>query len=175
MRPTSQTVRLMILGVMLLFAGAAIAQEVHYNYDQTVNFSKYKTYKWVNIEGATYPDQLTDKNIRAAIDAELAKKGLVPKAADPVDLFVGYQTTLDKEKEITSFGGAWRFGGGMATTSTINIGTLMVDMYDPAMKQLVWRGSATETLDPSKDPEKNREKLAKGVAKLLKGSPPPRK
>jgi len=57
-----------------------------------------------------------------------------------------------------------------ATSSTINVGT--VDFYNPAAKQLVWRGTATKTLDPSKDPQKNQEKLNKAVAKLLKDFPP---
>ncbi len=65
-------------------------------------------------------------------------------------------------------------GGGMgtATSSTIQIGTLGLDVYDSAAKQLVWRGQATKTLNPSKDPNKNQERLKKAVAKLLKDFPP---
>jgi hypothetical protein len=48
---------------------------------------------------------------------------------------------------------------GTATSSTIQIGTLGLDVYDSAAKQLVWRGQATKTLNPSKDPNKNRERL----------------
>jgi len=40
------------------------------------------------------------------------------------------------------------------------------------VKRLVWRGTATKTLEPSKDPQKNQEKLNKAVAKLLKDFPP---
>jgi hypothetical protein len=41
-------------------------------------------------------------------------------------------------------------GWGMQTmtTSTVNIGTLVIDLYDPARKMLVWRGQGTKTLDP---------------------------
>jgi len=60
----------------------------------------------------------------------------------------------------------------MATTSTINIGTVVLDVYDPKMKQLVWRGSATETVHLSNDPAKNQEHLQKAIAKLLKNYPP---
>ena len=70
----------------------------------------------------------------------------------------------------TGTGGAgWgygaRWGGGMttstATTSTINIGTLVLDMYDPAAKQLVWRGTASKTLDAKAKPDKRQKNLAK--------------
>jgi len=71
-------------------------------------------------------------------------------------------------------GGGWRFGGGMgtATSSTIDIGTIVVDMYDPSTKQLVWTGRATKTLNPSKNQQKNMENLNKAMQKLLKNYPP---
>jgi hypothetical protein len=61
---------------------------------------------------------------------------------------------------------------GTATSSTINIGTLVVDVFDAAAKQQIWTGEATKTLSPSKDPQKNQQDLQKGVAKLLKNFPP---
>jgi hypothetical protein len=63
-------------------------------------------------------------------------------------------------------------GMGTATSSTIKIGTLALDMYDVQAKSQVWHGDATKTLDPSKDPEKNREKIQKVAKKLLKDYPP---
>jgi hypothetical protein len=55
-----------------------------------------------------------------------------------------------------------------ASSSTINIGTLVLDLYDPATKQLVWTGNATKTIDPSSNQEKNQKHLDKAMAKLLK-------
>ena len=55
---------------------------------------------------------------------------------------------------------------------TIDVGTLFIDIYDTARKQLVWKGSASKTLDPkssSKDRQKNLDKAAK---KLLANYPP---
>lgn len=168
--------RVLAVLVTLLGCGAALAQDVKYDYDRSANFAKYKTYKWVAVEGASHPDQLTDKDIKQAVDEQLATKSLTKKDADPVDLFVGYQISMQQEKQLTGFGGGvgWRMGGGMvsASTSTINVGTLVVDIYDPATKSLVWRGSATESLDPSGDPDKRMKKLQKAMAKLLKSYPP---
>ena len=57
-------------------------------------------------------------------------------------------------------------------TSTIPIGTLVVDLYDPARKQLVWRGDASKTIDVKKDPDKNYRNLQRAVAKLFRYYPP---
>jgi len=165
----------LIVGVILLTAGLGAAQDVTYNYDQTVDFTKYKTYKWADVEGSMHPDQLTDKNIRAAVDTELANKGLKKADGDQADLMVGYEVALNQEKQINAWGGpGWRWGGmASATTSTINVGTLVLDIFDPAMKQVVWRGTATKTINPSGDPQKNLKNLQKGMTKLLKNFPPP--
>ena len=34
----------------LLLAGVATAQDVRYNYDKSADFTKYKTYKWVEMK-----------------------------------------------------------------------------------------------------------------------------
>lgn len=156
---------------------SAAAQDVTYNAMPGTDFAKYKTYKWVGIEGAMHPDQIVEQQIKQAIDAQLAAKGLTKKDDDPVDLYVGYQVAVTQEREWNTYGGGagWRFGGGMttATSNTINIGTLGVDIYDPAAKQLVWRGSATKTIDQRANPEKRQQNINKAVTKLLKKYPPP--
>ena len=52
------------------------AQDVRYNFDKDSDFSKFKTYEWVVLKGATPVDDLTDKQIKEAVDAQLAAKGL---------------------------------------------------------------------------------------------------
>jgi hypothetical protein len=58
------------------------------------------------------------------------------------------------------------------STSTVYVGQLDVSFYDPAQKQLVWRGVATKTLDPKAKPEKKQKNITKAVQKLLKNYPP---
>jgi len=58
------------------------------------------------------------------------------------------------------------------STSTVYVGQLDVSIYDPAQKQLVWRGVATKTLDPKAKPEKKQKNITKAVQKLLKNFPP---
>ncbi len=177
----------MILPLALL-ATCGFAQDVRYNFDKGANFSDYKTYKWVQLKDATPIDQLTDQALRNSIDGELAKKGLTKTDGDSADLFIALQVTIGQEKEFSSYstdfgyGAGWGrgwYGGGMGssmstgTTSTIHIGEVGLDMYDAAKKQLVWRGTATKTLNPKAKPDKRQKNIDKGVVKLLKNYPPP--
>jgi hypothetical protein len=161
---------------MLAFgAGIALAQDIATNFVPGTDFSKYKTYKWVAIEGAEQPDQIVDGQIKLAVDTVLAGKGFAKATGDTADLLIGYQVAVQAERQWNAYGsGGLRWGGGMgsATSSTIQIGTLVLDMYDSAAKKLVWKGQATKTLNPSKDANKNQENLNKAMAKLLKDFPP---
>jgi hypothetical protein len=159
-------------GPLFLSGSLALAQDVKYNYDPTVNFSKYHTYQWVNLS-TMHPDQLIDKQIKADIDAQLAAKGFTQATGNP-DIQVGYQIAVDKEKQWNAWGSGMRIGGGFgtATESTINVGTLGIDFFDPATKSVVWRGIGTKTIDPSGNPQKNMERMQKSIAKILKHFPP---
>ena len=153
----------------------AQAQDIATNFVPGTDFSKYKSYKWVVIEGAEKPDQIVDAQITNAVDGVLSGKGLKKVTGDTADLYVGYQVAVKQERQWNAYGGGGlRWGGGMgsATSSTLSVGTLVLDMYDPPSKSLVWKGQATKTLDPSKDANKNQENLNKAMAKLLKDFPP---
>ena len=159
----------------LLACGAALAQDVTTNSMPGTDFTKYHTYKWVTIQGASYPNQILDTQIKSSIDSQLATKGMTKTDADKADLYVGYQVSIDQEKQWNAYGtGGLRWGGGMgsATSSTISIGTLVLDMYDPGSKQLVWTGRVIKTLDPGANQEKKQKNLDKATQKLLKNYPP---
>ena len=129
------------IAIVVMTCGYAAAQDVHTNFMPGTDFSKYHTYKWVTIEGGAHPNQITDAEIKQAIDTQLAAKGLTKTDSDKADLYVGYQVAVDQEKQWNAYGtgGGIRFGGmGSATSSTINVGTLALDMYDPPTQQLVW-------------------------------------
>ncbi len=138
------------------------------------DFSKFHTYEWVKIDGA-HPNQIVDAQIKESVDSQLAAKGLTQNHDEDADLYIGYQVAVNQEKQWNAFGG-FRWGGiGTANSSTISIGTLVIDIYDPATKQLIWTGTATKTFDPSSNPQKNQQHLDKALAKLLKNYPPKHK
>ncbi len=169
--------RLSLAAVLLFVAVYSEGQEVHYNYDRGANFASYKTYRWVNLDGAA-PDELIDQAIKRAIDEQLGQKGLT-KVETEADLYIGYQAAVNLEKRVdlwsTGMGpGGWGWGDRtiQGQTSTIPVGMLVVDLYDRAKKQLVWRGDASKSLDLKKDPDKNYKNLQKVMAKLFKNYPP---
>jgi hypothetical protein len=186
MRKIGRVFQMVMVGCVLLLCGdGASAQDVRYNYLQGTDFSNYKTYKWVEVPGAQYPNQILDGQIKQALDAQLSMKGLTKTESDNPDLYVAYQVAIDKEKQWNSYstgGGPWGWGGwggwgGMdtttTTTSTILVGTLNLDIYDVATKKQIWRGQATKTVKPQKDPQKLQKNLNKAMAKLMKNYPPP--
>ncbi len=165
-----------LCSVLLICSVLCVAQDVHYNYVPGTDFSKYKTYKWVELEGGAHPDQIVGEQIKQAVDSQLASRGLAKIDSDKADLYVAYQVAVNQERQWNAYGlgGPVRWGGmGTATSSTINVGTLVVDMYDSATKKAVWRGDATKTVERSKDPQKNLDRLQKSIAKLMKNYPPP--
>ncbi len=190
------------LGPALVLALVACSvtrgQDVRTNYMPGTDFSKYHTYAWVDeVKGVPrvggQPDQILDIQVKQAVDSQMAAKGLTKVTdSDKADLLLGYQLAIDREKQINGFAngwggwgwGGWGWGGGgpwgggldsfSATTSTINIGTFVLGMYDPAAKKLIWIGAAQHAIDPSKKQEKNQERLNKGAQKLLKDFPPGR-
>ncbi|HVN20570.1 MAG TPA: DUF4136 domain-containing protein [Dongiaceae bacterium] len=181
--------------VVLVACSLTKAQDVRTNYMPGTDWSKYRTYAWVDeVQGVprvgANVDQILDTQVKQAIDAQMAAKGIakVTDGGKP-DLLLGYQLMLNAEKQINGFGDSWGgwggwggfgpWGGGgfgtfSANTSTNYVGTFVIGMYDPATKKLVWIGGAQHAVEPSKKPEKNQEHLNKGAQKLLKDFPPVR-
>jgi hypothetical protein len=153
---------------LLLTASSALSQDVNFKFDDTADFSKFKTYKWVYFKSVAPIDNLTDEQIKAAVDAGLAQKGLTKVDVDTADLFIGYQTNERIEEKFSKLA-TWD-----ESPLTIYEGELAIDMYTPANHNLVWRGIASKTLDPKAKPEKRQKNLDKAVAKLMKNYPPPK-
>ena len=163
------------LGLAMLACAITPAQDVTTNSMPGADFTKYHSYKWVPIDGAVQPNQIVDAQIKQSIDSQLAAKGLTKTDGDNAGLLVGYQISITQEKQWNAYGtGGMRWGGGMASAqqSTISTGTLVLDMYDPSTKQLVWTGRVSKTLDPSANQGKKQKNLDKATQKLLKNFPP---
>jgi hypothetical protein len=180
---------LLVWGLAVLVVSVGVAQDVRYNFDKGADFNKFKTYKWVALKDAQSVNPLVEKQIKAAIDAQLATKGLSKVDSDPADLYIGYQAAVGQDKQFTSYSSGWGYGGGwygggwyggpgggstMTTgqTSTIYTGQLGLDMYDSTNHTLVWRGVASKSLDPKAKPEKQEKNLRKAVTKMMKNYPP---
>jgi hypothetical protein len=166
------------VGTALLLATASFAEQVKTDYDRSANFSQYKTYSWEKVQTR---DPLWVDRIKDAVNASLTAKGWTQVASGGQVAIVAVEMTKNQQTLNTfydGFGGGWgwrRFGGGGfgdATTTTENyrIGTLVVDLFDANSKNLIWRGSASDTL--SDKSENNIKNLDKGVQKMFDHFPP---
>jgi len=138
-----QRVVLVLMGMMLLFAGKSSAQDVKTDYDRNANFSQYKTYSWEQVQTR---DALMVDRIKSAVNGALAAKGFTEVASGGDLSLVAIETTKNQQTLDTfynGFGGGWRWGGfgdATTTTETYKVGTLVVDLFDTNTKKLVWRG-----------------------------------
>lgn len=151
------------------------AQDVRTNAMPGTDFSKFKTYRWVTIEGAKYPNQILDAQIKQSIDQQMAAKGFTKTDSENADLDLAYQVSVSQQQQWNAYGtGGIRWGGGMATATqtTIDTGTLVLDMYNASAKQLVWQGTATKTINPGNNQDKIQKNLNNAMQKLLKNFPP---
>jgi hypothetical protein len=161
----------------------AAAQKTSYDYDKSANFASFRTYALK--DGTKVGQELIDNRIVAAIETELAAKGLTK--SDNPDVFVVYHVAFDKEKDISTFssgyGGGygpygWGWGGGWAggTSTTqvrdILIGTLVIDMADAKKGQVAWRGMGVKEVNAQAKPDKRDKSINNAVKKIFKNYPP---
>src|SRR3989449_11651544 len=156
------------LGLMLLLACVSFAQHVKTDYDHSANFGQYKTYSWEKVQTK---DPLMVDRIKDAVNAALTAKGWTQVDSGGDVSVVAMEITHNQETLNTfydGFGGGWRWGGfgdATTTTETYKVGSLVVDLFDAKTKNLIWRGSSSDTL--SNNADKNTKNLDKGAQKMF--------
>lgn len=168
------------------------AQTVTYNYADRVNFGEFRTYQWVNIEGASATDPALDMEIQTAIDVQLSTRKIF-RSADHAQLLIAYQISQARVIQIAMLKDHWLYGPGwsdsawygysrgliiedvskLSTESGMDLefGHLLLDVYDSTYRDLVWRGRVTKAIHFGQDPQKRRRQLNKAVAKLIQAFP----
>ena len=167
-----------ILVLALLTTSSAVAQKVNVDWDRGTDFSKFHTYAW---QPSTHSAKgLWNQRVIDAVNTQLQAKGFNLVDANP-DLWVVYSNSIKKNQQVVgtgyNMGPAWGWGygwGGPTTTTyqtyTTREGTLIVDIADANGHQLLWRGSATNSIADNSD--KNIKTLNNAVNKLFKNFPP---
>jgi hypothetical protein len=168
--------RIISIFVLILFGtSVAFAHKVRVDYDRSVNFSKYKTFMWVEKPQTENP--FMDERIVRAVNAQLAAKGLEPVNTD-ADLSVSATSTIQERQVLNTlydgfgWGGGWGWGGpGWATTyvTTYLEGTTVVQLADVASEKPIWRGVATGSV--SNKPEKAARKILKVISEMFEEYP----
>ncbi|HKB72186.1 MAG TPA: DUF4136 domain-containing protein [Thermoanaerobaculia bacterium] len=164
-----------ILGALVLGLAGCASVTTSADYDRSTDFSKYRTYAWIE-NAEPIGNAIVQKRLTAAIDDQLAGKGLTK--SDPPDLLVSMHARLTKQVEFETTG--WGYGPGrwqtgiQTTRQEIPVGTLVVDLVDARAKELVWRGMARRILDLMASPEEKEKATRDTVAHMFAAYPPGR-
>lgn len=178
-----------IMALLVGLAGCAVT-----DFDQAANFNHYRTFAWgqseVKIENPVYNSGLINKNIRATVEQEFARRGITENKKDP-DFLVSYRTYTEKKQSsgtmpyygypyypfrFAPFGWGWGFpyygyyGGLNNTPRSYTEGTLIIDITDRKTDELVWRGTVRGDVENVNNLEKQ---IRKGVKAIMKKYPVP--
>src|ERR1044072_2324798 len=163
-----------------LLAACATTTTVNTDHDPAVDFSKYRTYTWAMKPQTASP--LVQQRIVSGIDARLAAKEWTQAPNGQVTLAAHVITdkrqTLDTMYTGTGMDGwgwrrAWGANFGMTssrtTVRTYEVGTLVVDMFDTASQQGIWRGTASATVPST--PERANQAIESGLDNMFLNFP----
>ena len=175
----------LMLGVAAMVAVACTPIYTSHDYDKKVDFTRFKSYSWMEIEHSKARNlsefqqrsQLATKRIQQDIDVQLAAKGL-QKLDQNGDLLVVYYTSANEMLEVSqntySRAGMWadsRVGGSANVNESVE-GTIIIDLLDAKYKQLVWRGTAEAAHDADAPIEQIYDTVDKAIKKLFENYPP---
>jgi len=168
-----------ILPLTILASALAIGcstMKTTVDYDHGIDWSRYHTF--VIAEGSKAPTDFAQKRIENALISSLNARGFQLVTSNP-DLLVYPHAVLTQEKQwnAQSVGGYYGYGyhgwggGGMTTvtSTTIPIGTLIVDIVDARTKDGIWRGIAQDELTGKGE---DHGKAQEAANELFKNFPP---
>jgi hypothetical protein len=173
-RRLPQGLALLFLG--LLAAQGARAQKVTMEFDQTIDFSRYKTFAirdgQLSSGNPALNSPLVKKQIEADIQNDLSARGLTMVTSGPADLNVRYTFGAARKTEIEAYPAGWYGFGTRYVRVPYAEGTLVIDLRDPTTRSLVWRAIAAEE---KSDATKIQGKLDDMVKKSIEKYPPKKK
>lgn len=159
--------------VLALMAAPGFAQKVTVDWDRDYDRSKTETYAW-HAPKVPVPSDLMHQRIVNAVNYWLTMRGKHEVKPDQnPDVIVTYNASATNEVVVTAdyygYGYGARWGGGMGTSTarshTYTKGTLVFEVWEAKAKNLVFRATATDTVDAK--PEKNEKKINKAVEKII--------
>jgi hypothetical protein len=183
--------------VLTSVAGVALAASLaacsgistNFDFDPQANFTGYQTWAWMEMQPDPQFTDLQRSRLRSSVESGMAAKGLELVRSQP-DVFVGYQVILDEQVSYNTvnnyYGGGWGYrgwygpsygmtmGSSQTTETRVQVGTLILDIFDAGTKELVWRGTGESKIQEIQDPQERQARLDKAVAKILENFPPPR-
>ncbi len=181
-----------LISALLIICGACSTLSVNTDYNPAYDFTKLKTYAWLDSGKAPGSDarinnDLVRDRVRAAVERILAARGYLKTSPAAADFRVSWLGGIEKKLQVNSidhfyssygYGALARdpFRGGRAmhtmTTREYEVGTLIIDILDPADHKLIWRGTGEDRIRGTGDPEKTTRGINDAVDAIMKTFPP---
>jgi len=152
---------------------AAFAQSVNIQSEESVDFTKFKTFTMgegrITSKSPALNNDLTKKRIRSDIEKALTAKGLTITSGT-ADLKVSYEFGSSRQLEPKTYPAGARGLGTRVVNVPQSEGVLVIDLHDSSTNTLVWRGTSSES-EPN--PVKLADKID-GMVKKSMGKYPPK-
>jgi hypothetical protein len=150
--------------------------KVQTEFDPKAEYPRYKTWAWIAQQPGPEQAQAIRNPavlglVRAAVERELAARGLAAASGGEPDLLVAVHGFARDRIEVTNYGYAsWHAPPMYASDVQVyREGTLILDLVDARTKQLVWRGTATDSVTST---SQVREVVDSAVREMLANYPP---
>lgn len=183
--------------ILLFLAGCSI-YSVRTDYDRSIGFTSWKTYRWYSPPARDGEQDLfvsnpfLAKRVRQSVDRELAARGYVQKTTGPADFTVAASGTIREgvaidvppppaSYSVGAYHGraywyrdAWGFGYPdlYPYAYYYDDETIIIDCIDAASGSVAWRGVVRSDVTGSRTPEEMDAHVAKAVSKLFEKFPP---
>jgi len=174
----------LIAAIGLLAACAAAPPAVHTYAAPGTQVEKFRTFAFVQgdlKEAGAIADARVRERLQYQIAVHLGSRGYTPappgRAADLGVHYVGRVEQAQREL-MTGYPGLYEHRGGNVdlggiSTGDYRQGTLVIDLFDRAGKQLVWRATISEGFAASYT-EENWKKIDRALGEAFKDLPKPR-
>ncbi len=172
----------MVLVLLASIAGCS-SLSVNYDYDQNVEWGKFKTYGWMSApQRPSDPNSplqntpLLEQRVHNSVDHEMQQRGIT--MADDPDILVVYHIGTQDKIQVTDWGYRysdyyWGYGGRQIDVYQFTEGSLVIDLVDAETQNLVWRGTGTGVVDQSqKSPEEMQDRANNVIQKIMESFPP---
>jgi hypothetical protein len=167
---------LLALALALVMPSACSKQlQVETAYAEGADFSQYQTYRWITddlvlMQSGSGNERIrnveNEQRIRAAVERELAAKGLRKATGDEAQLIVAF--TLGTQVRYHIQGGA-NYDILSEPAASYTRGVLTIYLFDRASQQQVWSAWTQKDLEPGDDPD---AVINAAVERLLADFPP---
>jgi len=161
-----------VVATLLAVLPACSGLSTSFDYDTSQDFVGLKSYAWIEKQD----NSINMKRVREAVDAELKNRGFTETVSRPDFQLAVHVGTQDRLR-VVDWGytyqprGYWH-GGRNIDVYQYEEGTLLIDVIDPGQNALIWRGSASKSIDSSWTPEERDEEVREAVKTLLDEFPP---